>query len=227
MNVFRYNSQEDEELLNFYQQVLNELNVSYKLMRIETTYGDTDVLIIGDKKLHPLVFLNDLKRRNSHALDLVIELLNDFRVYSIDVSDQPNISNEICLSMNDDSFGKWMHEILSRLGVRNVFLTGNSMGGFAALKAMAFDETKISKAFLINPMGIVPECASDVPLISKKEAESIKTPLCIFATENKLLFQGRIFPSLNETVLLESSIPVFSEHHIKKIAEIIRNYIRL
>jgi len=227
MNVSYYNSQEDKEILNLYLQILSEVNVSHELMRIETSYGDTNVLIIGDKKLHPLVFLNDPNLRNSISWDLVIELLSDFRIYAVDLFIRTDLGEEPGLSLNDDSYGKWMYEIMSRLGVRNVFLAGISMGGVVAFRTLAFDETKVSKAFLINPEGIVSESASDIPLIPEEEVEKIKTPILIFTNENKELYLCKNFPSLNEMVLIEGSTHELSEHSIKKITEIIRNNIGL
>jgi pimeloyl-ACP methyl ester carboxylesterase len=168
--------------------------------------------------------------------------------------------------MKDDTYGKWMYEILSRLGVRNALLVGISFGGFVALKTLMFDEKRIAKAFLIVPAGIVngnplksllkvflpmkrykkwkkikyvrqflgelfsekDEFAeaflsnvflnytmdfSPIPLITKKEAQDIKTPLTIFAAEKDLLFPGRkmlkrankVFPSFTDGILLHNS----------------------
>jgi pimeloyl-ACP methyl ester carboxylesterase len=229
MDTFVYGPGDQEEMTRLYLQKLDEFLIQYELMRIETTYGDTQVIITGKKENPALVLLYGLVSGASLAGDTTFNLVNDFRIYTVDVSVHPNLSDEGCLSMNDDSYGKWMYEILSRLGVRNVFLTGISLGGFAALKALAFDDTKIAKAFLINPLGLtnggVLENLPPVPFISKEEVEKIKTPLYIFAAENDLLFQGRIFPSLNKTVLLEGSKQVLSEHDNKKIVKIIRNNI--
>jgi len=54
---------------------------------------------------------------------------------------------------------------------------------------------------------------SPLPLISKRNAQNIKTPITIFAAKKDIMFPGRrmikrakrIFPSLKETVLLEDS----------------------
>ncbi len=223
MDTFFYGSEEKEEITGLYLQKLDEFLIRYELMRIETTYGDTQVVITGEKKNPALVLLYGLVSGASFAGDTTFNLVNDFRIYAVDVSVHPNLSDEGCLSMNDDSYGKWMYEIMSRLGVRNVFLTGISLGGFVALKTLVFDERKISKAFLINPLGIVHGNEFYnflvIPLISKKEVERIKTPLHIFADENEKIFPGgkllkrakQLFPNFSEGFLLSNSKDVVSE----------------
>jgi len=139
--------------------------------------------------------------------------------------------------MNDDSYGKWMYEILSRFGVRGAFLVGISLGGFVALKFMAFDEKRIAKAFLITPAGVVKgnlvRNLPDILLIFEEEAAQIKTPLHIFTAENDGLFPGetlleqatKIFPSLAKIIMLKESKHGLSECDNNKITEIIRNNI--
>lgn len=228
MKIFYSSLDAKKEIEKQYWHKLDEFPISYELIRIETTYGDTQIVITGEKENPPLVLLYGLSG-TSFAGDTTLNLVNNFRIYAVNVLFQTKLSDECGLSVNDDSYGKWMYEIMSRLGVRNVFLTGIFLGGFVALKTLAFDETKIAKAFLINPTGLtnggVFENFPPVPLISKEEALRIKTPLHIFAAENDLLFSGKIFPSLNETVLLGGSKQVPSEHDTKKITEIIRNNI--
>jgi pimeloyl-ACP methyl ester carboxylesterase len=57
--------------------------------------------------------------------------------------------------MKDDSYGKWMYEILTRLKITDAILVGISFGGFISWKTLSFDEKHIAKAFLIVPAGIV------------------------------------------------------------------------
>jgi len=57
--------------------------------------------------------------------------------------------------MKDNTYGKWMQEILSYLNLKAVTLVGISFGGFVSWKTLIFDEKRIAKAFLIVPAGIV------------------------------------------------------------------------
>lgn len=69
---------------------------------------------------------------------------------------------------------------------------------------------------------------SPLPLISKKSAKKLNTPITIFAAENDLMFPGRkmlkrsknIFPSLKQVVLLENSKHVPNKNHFEKMQEL-------
>lgn len=70
---------------------------------------------------------------------------------------------------------------------------------------------------------------SPLPIISKDKAKKITTPLSIIAAEKDIMFPGkkmikrakRIFPSLEEVVLLEDSKHVPNTNHFKKIEHLI------
>ena len=70
---------------------------------------------------------------------------------------------------------------------------------------------------------------SPLPIISKKSAKNITTPLTIIAAEKDIMFPGRkmikrakrIFPSLNEIILLENSKHVPNNKDFKIIEDLI------
>lgn len=74
---------------------------------------------------------------------------------------------------------------------------------------------------------------SPLPVMSKDSAQHIKTPISIFAAEKDLLFPGKkmikrakkLFPSLNEVVLLKESKHVPSVADFKRIEDRIINAI--
>ena len=82
----------------------------------------------------------------------------------------------------------------------------------------------LSKVFLHFKMDF-----SALPVISKKEANAIKTPINLFAGGNDIMFPGKkmlkrakkIFPSLGNTILLEKSKHVQN----KKDNTLIESYI--
>jgi pimeloyl-ACP methyl ester carboxylesterase len=144
-----------EDTLNLYHEKLDMLAVRYEFLQIETTFGDTNVILTGNMEKPPLVLLHGSNGCAPVAIEALIELLKDFRVYAIDVVGQPNLSAEVRPDMKDNSYGQWMFEILTRLNLKNVSLVGISFGGLISWKTLAFDERRISRAFLIVPAGIV------------------------------------------------------------------------
>lgn len=86
--------------------------------------------------------------------------------------------------------------------------------------ALAF----LSQVFLHFEMDFTP-----VPVISKKEAGRIRTPITLFAAEQDLVFPGekmikragKLFPNLRQVVLFEDSKHVQSRAHNDQIEELI------
>lgn len=271
------------EIESLYRQKLDGLSLSYELMTIETSFCDTNIVITGAEENPPLVLLHGNFGCAPLAIEAMIETVPHFRIYAVDIPGQPNLSAECEFNMKDNSYGEWMYEILSRLGVYNVTLVGISRGGFIALKTLVFDEKRISRTFLITPEGIVntnplqfflkviwpvkryratkntkylnrflEEISAEkdeflkaflsnallhyklvfsrAPLIAKKEALRIKTPVHIFAAEKDLLFpyrrmkkrMKRLFLDLKDTVVFSGSKHVLSNRSYSKIAAYIR-----
>ena len=155
MNPFLSSPKVKLEIGTLYHQKLDDLAIRYEFMKIETTYGDTNIIITGAEEKAPLVLLHGFNGCAPVAIEAMIDLTTRFRIYAVDMPGHSNLSAELRLNMKDDTCGKWMHEILSRLGVKNAFLVGISMGGFVAWKTLVFDESRIKRAFLIVPAGIV------------------------------------------------------------------------
>ncbi|PHN03977.1 alpha/beta fold hydrolase [Flavilitoribacter nigricans] len=275
-----------ERILELYFDKLEELNISYDTCTIETSFGDTHIIMTGDKTAPPLVLLHGANGCAPIAIEALPGLLKDFRVYAIDIIGQPNPSAEFRPDIHTPAYGQWLQEILSRMHITGVTLVGISFGGLVSWKTLAFDERRIARAFLIVPAGIVngnPIQAlwkvflpmkrymatrktkyvhrflgalftredpfalrflsevflhfsmdfSPLPLISRKEAAQIKTPVYIAAAENDLMFPGKkllrraqkIFPSLRDTLLLPDSRHVPDEAGNEEIVKwISKNY---
>tara|TARA_R110002049_G_scaffold87533_1_gene221905 strand:+ start:51435 stop:52292 length:858 start_codon:yes stop_codon:yes gene_type:complete len=271
-----------EKILKLYNQKLKELNVEYLEKSIETAFGNTNVLVIGDINLPPLILIHGTGGCAPLILESFSNVSSKYCVYAIDVLAQPNKSAETRLSMKTLDYGKWLTEVIIKLRLKNVTLVGFSFGGFISLKALEFNETPIKQAFLIAPVYIVngnpilnlwkmfiplkkfiktknqeyikkvmnvlfseyddfaldfmsatfQYCNMDfspLPIISKKSAKNIKTPLTIIAAEKDIMFPGRkmikrakrIFPSLHKIVLLNDSKHVPTNKSFKIIEDLI------
>lgn len=144
-----------KEILDLYFDKLEELDISYEVHTIETSFEDTNILITGNQEGPPLVLLHGANGCAPIAIEALIGLMDDFRIYAIDIIGQPNVSAETRPDMRTDAYGQWIQEILSRLYIHQVTLVGISFGGFVSWKTLLFDERRIAKAFLIVPAGIV------------------------------------------------------------------------
>jgi pimeloyl-ACP methyl ester carboxylesterase len=144
-----------DEILSLYDKKLRELNIDYQYKIIDTSYGETNVIITGAPENPPLMIVHGSNGCAPISLETYPNLSTHFQVFAIDVLAQPNKSAQTRLSMKDDSYGKWMNEIIDKLAINNVVLVGFSFGGLIILKTLLHNEVNIKEVFLAAPAYIV------------------------------------------------------------------------
>mgnify|MGYP003644004111 FL=1 len=144
-----------EEILSLYDQKLDELNIEFEYLKIDSSFGETNVIATGLPSNPPIILVHGSNGCAPIALETYPNLSKNFRVYAIDVLAQPNKSAETRLDMKDDSYGKWVNEIVDSLKIENVIMVGFSFGGLVILKALEFNESKIKEVYLSAPAYIV------------------------------------------------------------------------
>tara|TARA_R110002072_G_scaffold291396_5_gene459568 strand:+ start:260 stop:1120 length:861 start_codon:yes stop_codon:yes gene_type:complete len=279
-----YNSETGKaEILNLYNQKLEDLNINYEYQEVETSFGKTNLIITGDSSKPPILIVHGSNGCAPIALETYAGLESHFQIFAIDVLAQPNKSAETRLSMKNDDYGKWLHEVINNLELKNVTLAGFSFGGLVILKALEFKNINIKEVFLTAPAYIVNgnplralfkvfvpmkfyiktkkvkyverflnelftekdvfalEFLSNiflhfkmdftpVPIINRREANLIKTPMTLIAAKNDLMFPGKkmikrankIFPSLKNTIFLDQSKHVQNKIDNKRVVNLIK-----
>lgn len=144
-----------EEVLAIYDEKMAELNIDYKSEYVETSFGKTHVIVTGDKANPPLVLMHGSNGCAPIALEVYPNLAATYCVYAVDMLAQPNKSEGKLLSMKDDSYGRWMTEVLAALELKSVKMVGFSLGGLAILKTLEYDESRVDEVFLAAPAYIV------------------------------------------------------------------------
>jgi len=151
-----YKSEEGKkEILNLYNKKLKELNINYQEKKVDTNFGKTHVIITGEPTNPPIIIIHGSNGCAPISLETYPNLSKKFNVFAIDVLAQPNKSAETRLSMKDDSYGKWIHEIIINLNLKQVTLAGFSFGGLIILKTLEFNENEIKEVYLAAPAYIV------------------------------------------------------------------------
>lgn len=171
-----------DEILALYQKHLDKLELPHSSQNINTSFGSTHVIITGNPNNPPLLLVHGSNGCAPIALDIYPNLSKHFQVFAVDVIAQPNRSSETRPSMKDDSYGKWLHEVITGLELRNVTLVGFSLGGFILWKALSFNlsfnASNIKEAFIIAPIGIV-------------SANPIKAMLKVFLPMQRFIRTGK------------------------------------
>jgi len=144
-----------DEILQLYDKKLECLNLGFEYLTVQTSFGKTNVIVTGDQRNPPIILVHGSNGCAPIALETYANLHKTYRVYAVDVLAQPNKSAETRLSMKDDSYGKWMNEIIADLKIESVTMAGFSFGGLIILKTLEYDESKIKEVFLSAPAYIV------------------------------------------------------------------------
>lgn len=144
-----------QDILRLYDEKLKELGVEYEYLRVNTSFGVTNIIATGDSSKPPIILVHGSNGCAPIALETYPNLHKTHRVYAVDVLAQPNKSAETRLSMKDTSYGKWMNEVIAELKIDSVTMAGFSFGGLIILKTLEHDESKISKVYLSAPAYIV------------------------------------------------------------------------
>jgi pimeloyl-ACP methyl ester carboxylesterase len=155
MHSFYDNKEIKKEIIDLYYKKLNELGIDYEFLTVETSFGDTNIIVTGKVNKPPLVLVHGENSCAPMAICKLKGLEEKFRIYAIDILGQPNLSAEVRLKPKTDDYGKWMYEILSRLQIYKAYFVGISLGGFIGLKSLIYNQNRISEVFLIHPAGIV------------------------------------------------------------------------
>ncbi len=185
--------QNKKELKELFQIELDKLSLKYDCLDIETSFGNTSILVTGHENKPPLVLVYGINGCPPFALETISRLKDDFRVFAIDGMDPSTLNEETVLSLQDESYGQWMYEVLAWLNIRNVILLGISFGGFICWKTLLLDERHVAKAFLIVPAGIVNGGLWQIFLkiwLPLKLYKRLKHP-CLVRRLSKELFTGQ------------------------------------
>lgn len=143
------------EILSLYDKKLESLKIDYEYLTIQTDFGKTNVIATGDPANPPIIIVHGSNGCAPIALETYANLHKKFRVFAVDVLAQPNKSAETRLNMKDDSYGKWMNEVIAKLRIDSVTMAGFSFGGLIILKTLEYEEAKIRDVYLSAPAYIV------------------------------------------------------------------------
>ena len=144
-----------KDILSLYEEKLSNLFISYNQELISTTFGQTNIIIIGNNSKPPMLIIHGSNGCAPIALETYVGLEKKYQIFAIDVLAQPNKSDETRLSMKTDDYGKWLHEVIDSLNLKSVSLAGFSFGGLIILKTLEYKEDAIKEVFLSAPAYIV------------------------------------------------------------------------
>ena len=127
------------------------------------TPGGGDPASSGDED--PVVLVHGLGGQWQNWLENIPRLAQDRRVIAMDLPGfglTPEPDGEISIS----EYGRWVDELCDRLGLEQIDLVGNSMGGYVAAEvAIQFPE-RVSRLVLVSAAGISSADTLQAPILT-------------------------------------------------------------
>jgi pimeloyl-ACP methyl ester carboxylesterase len=145
-----------QELLDLYAANLDRLTVPCHTHFIDTSYGRTHVISAGPEGAKPVFILHGAASHAIGCWPLINGLASKYRVHAPDAPRQLGKSDPFRLSSRNADYGKWLTEVLDKLGIEDTRVVGFSFGGWMACKLAINAPDRIEKLVLLSPVGLVP-----------------------------------------------------------------------
>lgn len=145
----------EAEIHAIYDRQLARLKLPFESRFVNTRFGPTHVLVLGPEDATPLVLLQGGNTTSPLTLGWMRPLIKRYCVYAPDTIGHPGKSAPVRLSPRDNSYGKWLVEVLDALGLQQPLVLGGSYGAGILLRLAVYAPERISKAVLFIPSGLV------------------------------------------------------------------------
>jgi pimeloyl-ACP methyl ester carboxylesterase len=150
-----YKSKHGETILTeLYDRQLKSLNVEYEDVAVETRFGHSHLVKLGNPNGKPLLLFHGGNSTTPYYLAHFTSLFEHFCIYAVDTIGHPGKSAQTILSPKSMEYGEWASDVIDRLGFRKISCMGGSYGGGILVKLMYVAPEKVEKSVLIVPSAI-------------------------------------------------------------------------
>lgn len=156
MGKYVYKNEESMKKIHaFYDKAMDQLNVKYRELYIETTYGNTHILIVGDENKPSIITLHGGNGISPLNIRLFLPLLENFCIIAPDVIGMPGKSEPYRnLDTNKDDYAIWISEIMDSLHICKGMFAVSSYSAAMAFSLAKKHPERIEKCVLLVPSGI-------------------------------------------------------------------------
>lgn len=210
------------EVFKYYEFLLKKAEKKYEEIVVETSYGDTYIIAMGEENLPPLILLHGSGMNSAMWIKEMEKYSVNYRVYAVDMPGEPGKSDERQLPFHSDDFSDWLNDVFNALVVKKASIVGISLGAWLGAKFAIKYSDKVNKLVLICPAGIGPQKKSFAfkalfySILGEKGIDKLyykvngdKPMPEIMLNYQKLI--GRHFNFRKEV------IPLFSDEELKKL----------
>jgi len=144
-------------LENDYDRRLENINIDFRIDRVLTRFGHTQVLLAGEENEKVIIFLHPMGLNLTVWTPQIEVLAEYFKIIAIDtIGDQGRSIVRRDHPKTISEYGYWLNDIVENYGLDSINIVGCSMGGWIAHGyAIQFPE-KIETLILISPAAGIP-----------------------------------------------------------------------
>ena len=143
-----------DEVIEYYDMLLEKLTISYERLNIDTHHGNTFCLAAGNVSAPPMVFLHGSSMNSSMWVSDILKYYQTYRVYALDIPGEAGRSDERQLPFTTSDLDDWLYDVFSKLSINKAVVIGASLGAWISTKFAIRHPEKIYKLVLLCPAGI-------------------------------------------------------------------------
>jgi pimeloyl-ACP methyl ester carboxylesterase len=143
-----------DEVLKYYDMLLEKLTIPYEKLNIKTRNGNTFMIAAGDVYAPPMVLLHGSSMNSIMWVSDIIKYSQKYRVYALDIPGEPGRSDERQLPFTTTDLDDWLYDVFNGLSISKAVVMGASLGAWLAAKFAIRYPEKIEKLVLLCPAGI-------------------------------------------------------------------------
>lgn len=122
---------------------------------IETSFGETYVLEMGNPEQETLVLLHGGMANHAVILSVMRHLVGHYHLIIPDLPGHAGWSTEEAIDPMGDDSGRWLVEVLNKFQIERCHFMGQSYGCFVINRLIALAPNRIDRAFLMVPAGFI------------------------------------------------------------------------
>jgi pimeloyl-ACP methyl ester carboxylesterase len=143
-----------EEVLKYYDMLLEKLTIPYERLNINTRHGNTFLIAAGDISAPPMVLLHGSSMNSIMWISDIIKYSQKYRVYALDIPGEPGRSDERQLPFTTSDLDDWLYDVFNGLSISKAVVIGISLGAWLAAKFAIRYPEKVDRLVLLCPAGI-------------------------------------------------------------------------
>ncbi len=153
MNLYK-SAEGFQAIMNWYNDIVAEIDIEVESKYVETRFGRTHMLAVGDENAPPMFLLPGIAGCAPLWRRQFADFAKTHRVYALDIVGQPGKSDTNIVSFLNDDFVEWLVDVQNELGIEKASYVGNSVGGSLCMQLSIKYPERVAGLVLLAPTGI-------------------------------------------------------------------------